>query len=370
MHISAFDFQLPDDLIALRPAEPRDSARLLAVSLDAPFSDHSVRDLPELLSPGDCLVVNDTRVIPAELTVTRTRGDITAGLTLTLHQRTGPSTWQAFARPARKAVVGDQLDIVSAPGSAGTDAPSLEAEVMAKDGGELTLAFSQEGAALDAAIAALGRMPLPPYISSKRPVDATDASDYQTAFATHDGAVAAPTAGLHFTPDLLARLDARGITRATVTLHVGAGTFLPVKVDDTRDHKMHSEWGEISGEAAATINAARAHGGRVVAVGTTSLRLLETAAQLDGSVAPWQGPTDIFISPGYRFRVVNRLLTNFHLPKSTLFMLVSAFAGLDRMHAAYAHAIANAYRFYSFGDASLLTCDPTVPERHAEEYNS
>jgi S-adenosylmethionine:tRNA ribosyltransferase-isomerase len=287
------------------------------------------------------MVFNDTRVIPARLFGQR-RG---AKVEVTLHMRLESALWKAFARPAKKLKVGDEIDF----------AGDLKAEVTEKgEAGEVTLRFSREGDALRAAFEAAGIMPLPPYIASARPVDARDQADYQTVYARAEGAVAAPTAGLHFTDDLLRRIDALGVSRVMVTLHVGAGTFLPVKVDDTRDHKMHAEWGEISPQAAAAINKARAAGGRVVAVGTTSLRLLESAADEAGHLAPFAAETDIFITPGYRFRIVDMLMTNFHLPKSTLFMLVSAFSGLDKMRAAYAHAVSSGYRFYSYGDASLL----------------
>jgi len=376
MQISEFDFHLPEDRIALRPAEPREAARLLCVAPDQPFIDATVADLPDLLLAGDCIVVNNTRVIPAEFVAQRQREAGTARITLTLHQRTDSSTWQAFARPAKKVRAGETLTFLpwvshdaeqQSPDAHHPGTHSLAATVMHKNGGELTLEFSCSGADLDAAIAHYGRMPLPPYISSKRSIDAADETDYQTTFATRDGAVAAPTAGLHFTPELLQRLERHGIKQATLTLHVGAGTFLPVKVDDTRDHKMHGEWGEISELAAETINATRASGGRIVAVGTTCVRLLETAALPEGRVEPWRGTTDIFLAPGYRFRAVDVMLTNLHLPKSTLFMLVSAFAGLDRMKAAYAHAIAEHYRFYSFGDACLLTHNPDVAQTFADE---
>jgi S-adenosylmethionine:tRNA ribosyltransferase-isomerase len=350
-----FDFHLPDDRIALYPASPRDSARLLVVNPaagscaldDADLTDRLVRDLPSLLRPGDALVFNDTRVIPAALSGTRMRGDLKAGVDVTLIKRVGPSAWRAFARPAKKLEPGDRVIF--------GDAVTLAATVSAKfEAGEVEFAFDLSGAALDAGIAAVGRMPLPPYIALKRPPTEDDADTYQTLFATRDGAVAAPTAGLHFTPELVAALDTRGMTRHCVTLHVGAGTFLPVKVDDTADHKMHSEWCEISTETAAALNAVRAAGGRIVAVGTTSLRILESAALDTGEIKPWSGDTAIFITPGYRFKAVDVLMTNFHLPRSTLFMLVSAFSGLGAMRAAYGHAIRNDYRFYSYGDACLL----------------
>jgi S-adenosylmethionine:tRNA ribosyltransferase-isomerase len=353
VRVDLFDFQLPEDRIALRPAEPRDAARLLAVRPGEPFEDRRVADLPDLLSPGDLMVFNDTRVIPARLSGIRRRGDNAAAIEVTLHQRIAPEAWKAFVRPAKRLVVGDRIGF-------GHDGNicflgKLEATVTEKgEAGEATLAFDMWGAFLDEAIMAVGHMPLPPYIASKRPDDERDRSDYQTIYAREEGAVAAPTAGLHFTPALFEALDRRGIERAFVTLHVGAGTFLPVKADDTAGHRMHAETGTVSAEAAAAVNAARARGGRIVAVGTTSLRLLETAASDDGTLSPWGGATDIFITPGYRFKAVDALMTNFHLPRSTLFMLVSAFSGLETMRAAYAHAIAGGYRFYSYGDASLL----------------
>lgn len=348
MDVDLFDFELPRDLIAERPITPRDAARLLHVAARG-LQDRHVRDLPGLLQPGDVLVSNDTRVIPARLFGSRAggapndpRGE--AGVELTLHERVALDSWKAFARPAKKLRPGDVVRF-------GGD---FSAEVAEKgEAGEVTLRFDRSGDALMLALEEHGKLPLPPYIR-KGEADAADRDDYQTVFAQHKGAVAAPTAGLHFTPELLAALDARGITRLTVTLHVGAGTFLPVKVDDTRDHKMHSERGVVSAEVAAAINAAKAAGRRVVAVGTTSLRLLESAADADGVLHPFDAATDIFITPGYRFRLVDVLMTNFHLPRSTLFMLVSAFAGLDTMRAAYAHAMASGYRFYSYGDACLL----------------
>jgi S-adenosylmethionine:tRNA ribosyltransferase-isomerase len=354
-----FDFELPEELIALEPATPRDAARMLVVDGTAePLSpalltDRIVRDMPDLLRPGDVLVLNDTRVIPAALTGTRTRTGNRAAIDFNLVKRLDDSRWEAFARPAKRLAVGDTIRF----GAEGRVclAGDLDAQVAAKgEAGLVTLQFSLSGTYLDEAIAAIGEMPLPPYIALKRDTKATDRDTYQTIYAARDGAVAAPTAGLHFTPELFARLDARGIARRFVTLHVGAGTFLPVKAQDTRDHKMHSEWIEIDRDTAQALNTARARGGRIVAVGTTALRVLESAAAADGTIRPMTGETDIFITPGYRFRAVDVLLTNFHLPRSTLFMLVSAFAGLDRMKAAYAHAIAQHYRFYSYGDACLL----------------
>ncbi|WP_372426338.1 tRNA preQ1(34) S-adenosylmethionine ribosyltransferase-isomerase QueA [Salinarimonas chemoclinalis] len=355
MRVDDFAFDLPDERIALRPAEPRDAARMLVVrpgaSADARLEDRIVRDLPDLLEPNDVLVLNDTRVIPARLHARRTRGEAVAGVEILLHKREGGSRWRAFARPAKKLAAGDPLVL----GDAGTEFGALSAVVAEKgEAGEVVLDFAVSGPDLDLAVARIGEMPLPPYIAGKRAADARDARDYQTIYAREAGAVAAPTAGLHFTDDLFARLDARGIARHFVTLHVGAGTFLPVKAEDTADHRMHAEWGTITAETADALNAARARGGRIVAVGTTSLRLIESAARADGTIPPFSGDTDIFITPGFRFRAVDVLMTNFHLPRSTLMMLVSAFSGLETMRAAYAHAIASGYRFYSFGDSSLL----------------
>ncbi len=354
MRVDLFDFELPDERIALRPAEPRDSARLLAVHRDNTFDDRLVRDLPDLLRAGDVLVFNDTRVIPARLTGTRTRDDAVARIEATLHMRTGPDRWRAFVKPGKRLKVGDQVCFGS-----GTNvclSGVLNAKVAEKGAdGEFLLVFEFSGGALDEALQSAGHMPLPPYIASKRAEDSRDRSDYQTVYARTNGAVAAPTAGLHFTPELLSVLQERSIEQQFVTLHVGAGTFLPVKADDTADHKMHAEIGEIDSATAAAINAARARGGRVICVGTTSLRLLESAAAEDGTLSAWSGATDIFITPGYRFRIADMLLTNFHLPRSTLFMLVSAFSGLESMQKAYRHAIASGYRFYSYGDACLLS---------------
>lgn len=339
MRVDDFDFELPQDLIALRPASPRDAARMLVVRKGG-LEDRVVRDLPALLAPGDVLVFNDTRVIPAQLF--GRKGEAKIGVTL--HKREGPYEWRAFVRNAKRLKAGDRVDFGA----------GLEGVVSDKGAdGSILWRFECDGP-LEVALHAAGTMPLPPYIAGKRPADARDAEDYQTMFAAREGAVAAPTAALHFTPELIAALDARGVRRETLTLHVGAGTFLPVKVDDTRDHRMHAEWGEVSAEAAARLNAARAAGGRIIAVGTTSLRLLESAAREDGEIAPFSGDTDIFITPGYRFRVVQGLMTNFHLPRSTLFMLVSALMGLETMRGAYAHAIGGGYRFYSYGDSSLL----------------
>ena len=350
MRVDLFDFELPETSIALRPAVPRDAARLLAVTPPM-FADRCVRDLPALLAPGDCLVFNDTRVIPAALDGVRVRGDTTAKVAFNLIKRLDAGSWRAFARPAKRLLAEDRVLFGLGP----NHNAYLTATVSAKgDAGEIDLAFDRAGPALDTAIAAIGAMPLPPYIALKRPPEPSDKADYQTMFAACDGAVAAPTAALHFTPDLMTALAARGITHQTLTLHVGAGTFLPMKADDTAEHKMHSEWGEIPASTAAALNAVKARGGRIIPVGTTSLRLLESAASADGIIHPFSGDTAIFITPGYRFKVADALMTNFHLPKSTLFMLVAAFSGLDTMKAAYAHAIAQHYRFYSYGDACLL----------------
>ena len=405
MKTADFDFDLPDDRIALRPAEPRDSARLLVVR-DGALGDHVIRDLPDFLRPGDALVFNDTRVIPARLSGVRQRigagGEtLTVNVEATLHHRDAPDVWSAFMKPGKRLKAGDRVQFTSpfpldggrvggdsaSDVSLAVDVPSaavvtpiptlppsrgkglsadsacllgrLDATVVDKDeDGLISLRFDLTGPALDDAIRDVGVMPLPPYIAAKRPEDDRDLTDYQTLFAKWDGSVAAPTAGLHFTPALMAALEAKGISTHAVTLHVGAGTFLPVKADDTADHKMHSEWGEVSAETAAALNATRAAGGRIVCVGTTSLRLLESAATPDRLIHPFHGDTAIFITPGYEFRAADVLMTNFHLPKSTLFMLVSAFAGLETMRAAYAHAVADGYRFYSYGDGSLLFRSP------------
>ncbi len=349
MDVSIFDFDLPEELIALRPAVPRDSARMLVLHFDGRVDHAHVQDLPGYLRRDDVLVLNNTKVIPARLSGRRAarRGATDAGpkIEVTLHKRVDPNRFLAFAKPARKLEPGDKLLL----------GRTLVAEVAKRGvGGEVELAFAKAGADLDAAIASEGEVPLPPYISGKRKPDARDRSDYQTTYAEHEGSVAAPTAGLHFTPELLARLAEAGIRRERVTLHVGAGTFLPVTVSDTLQHRMHSEWAEISGATAAQLNKVRQEGGRIVAVGTTSLRTLETAACDAGTVSPFEGETALFITPGYRFKSAEILLTNFHLPRSTLFMLVCAFAGLDRMKRAYAEAIRQRYRFYSYGDACLL----------------
>jgi S-adenosylmethionine:tRNA ribosyltransferase-isomerase len=344
MRVDLFDFELPQDRIATHPARPRDSARLLDLT-GGGTTDRIVSELPDILRPVDLLVSNDTRVIPARLR--GKRGE--AGIEVTLHKREGPDSWLAFAKPAKKLRPDDRIVF----------SDSFSAEVAAKgEAGEVTLRFDAAGAALMAALHAHGEMPLPPYIRRSGNDGSEDATDYQTIFAGPEGAVAAPTAGLHFTPELLARLDARGVRRTSITLHVGAGTFLPVKVDDTDDHKMHTEWFDIPESAARAIAETRAAGGRVVAIGTTSLRTLEAAARADGSVPAGSAETALFITPGYRFKAADLLMTNFHLPRSTLLMLVSAFAGRERMLDAYAHAIAEGYRFYSYGDASLLERTP------------
>ena len=339
MNVDLFDFALPNERIALRPAAPRDAARMLVVDAHG-LTDRIVSDLPSQLRAGDLLVFNDTRVIPAQLEGTRGAARIGA----TLHKREGPRRWRAFVRNARRLRDGDAIDF-------GAEVTAVACD--RGDDGSWALEFGGDDP-VELLLARAGRMPLPPYIAARRTTDARDASDYQTMFATEPGAVAAPTAALHFTPGLLAALDAAGIGHATLTLHVGAGTFLPVKADDTADHRMHAEWGRIDQPTADRLNATRAAGGRVIAVGTTSLRLIESAAGDDGLVRPFEGDTAIFITPGYRFRGIDGLMTNFHLPRSTLFMLVSALMGLDRMKDAYAHAIGSGYRFYSYGDASLL----------------
>ena len=386
MRTDLFDFDLPEDRIALVPVSPRDAARLLvvrprspsqgerqtpasaqvsALTLPSPagrgmgevaFEDRVVRELPDLLRPGDALVFNDTRVIRAALQGERLRGDNRARIAFNLHRRVDVSRWRAFARPAKRLALGDRIRF-------GHDGRvcllgTLEATVSGiGEAGEVELSFSLHGPYLDEAIEALGDPPLPPYIAARRAVEPEDAERYQTVYARREGAVAAPTAGLHFTDPLLAALDARGISRHHVTLHVGAGTFLPVKAEDTSEHRMHGEWGEVSPGTADALNRVRAAGGRIVAVGTTALRLIETAAAEDGTVGAFSGETALFIAPGYRFKVIDMLMTNFHLPRSTLFMLVAAFSGLETMRRAYTHAIAAGYRFYSYGDACLLWRD-------------
>jgi S-adenosylmethionine:tRNA ribosyltransferase-isomerase len=340
MNVDLFDFELPPERIALRPVRPRDAARMLVVDGQAPFADRIVRELPALLRAGDVLVFNDTRVIPAQLEGLRGQARIGA----TLHKRIDLRRWQAFVRNAKRLREGDTI--------AFPEGVSALAEQRHEDG-SWTLAFMGDEP-VEVLLERAGRMPLPPYIAGKRATDEADRRDYQTMFADKDGAVAAPTASLHFTPELVAALDAAGIGRETLTLHVGAGTFLPVKASDTAEHRMHAEWGRIDDATADRLNAARAAGGRIIAVGTTSLRLLESAAGEDKVIRPFEGDTAIFITPGYRFRAIDGLMTNFHLPRSTLFMLVSALMGLERMQAVYAHAIAAEYRFYSYGDSSLL----------------
>ncbi|MAS07489.1 MAG: tRNA preQ1(34) S-adenosylmethionine ribosyltransferase-isomerase QueA [Ahrensia sp.] len=349
MRVDAFDFDLPEACIAVRPASPRDAARMLVVRPGEPLADAGVRDLTRFLKAGDVLVFNDTKVIPAQLEGDRTRADgAKAHIGATLHMRVAPDCWKAFIRGAKKLKVGDTVDF-SANGH------QLTAEVLARGvDGEADLRFDRSGGDLDAALALVGHVPLPPYIASKRAEDARDRLDYQTIYAREEGAVAAPTAGLHFTDELFAALDEAGIHRAFVTLHVGAGTFLPVKADDTDAHKMHAEIGHVDEKTAQFLNQARARGGRIVSVGTTSLRLLESATSEEGTIEPWSGATEIFITPGYRFKAIDVLMTNFHLPRSTLFMLVSAFSGLETMQAAYRHAIDTGYRFYSYGDSCLL----------------
>lgn len=339
MRVDLFDFDLPNDRIALRPARPRDAARMLLVDRGR-IADRRVLDLPDLLRPGDVLVFNDTKVIPAQLE--GRRGDARVGATL--HKREGLRSWWAFVRNARRVRDGDVIEF-----GEGVRATAVRRD----ETGAVLLSFHGDEP-VELLLEKAGQMPLPPYIASKRGTDEADRDDYQTMFAREAGAVAAPTAALHFTDRLIDALDARGVKRETLTLHVGAGTFLPVKVDDTADHRMHAEWGKIEQPLADRLNAARAAGGRLIAVGTTSLRLLESAADDDGVIRPFEGDTAIFITPGYQFRAVDGLMTNFHLPKSTLFMLVSALMGLDTMQAAYAHAIAKGYRFYSYGDSSLL----------------
>ncbi|MGK2912367.1 MAG: tRNA preQ1(34) S-adenosylmethionine ribosyltransferase-isomerase QueA [Sphingobium sp.] len=340
MRVDIFDFELPSDRIALRPAAPRDAARMLVLNGADGLEDLIVSDLPSLLRAGDCLVFNDTRVIPAQLE--GTRGEARVGATL--HKRLGLRSWQAFVRNAKRVREGDRIDF-------GADVTAIAGP--RDDEGAIALHFEGDDP-VEILLERAGRMPLPPYIAAKRPTDERDRDDYQTMFAREDGAVAAPTAALHFTPGLIDALAERGVLTQTLTLHVGAGTFLPVKADDTAEHRMHAEWGRIDAETADRLNTIRVGGGRIIAVGTTSLRLLESAADADGMIQPFADETRIFITPGYVFRAIDGLMTNFHLPRSTLFMLVSALMGTERMQAAYAHAIAQGYRFYSYGDASLL----------------
>jgi len=342
--VDAFDFDLPEDLIALRPVRPRRAARMLHAEGGA-VADRTMADLPDVLRSGDLLVFNDTRVLPVQLSGARERDGNSVAIEATLVERLDTGRWRAFAKPGRRLKPGDQV----------TFGERLSAEVQAKrEDGTLDLAFDREGVALDTAIATIGAMPLPPYIAQRRPADSRDVEDYQTFFAARDGAVAAPTAALHFDDVLLAALEDAGVSTATVTLHVGAGTFLPVKAETIRDHRMHSETGEIDAGTADRINATKAAGGRIISVGTTSLRVLETATGEDGRIVPWQGSTDIFITPGYRFRIIDGLVTNFHLPRSTLLMLVSALMGVEEIRTLYSHAISKGYRFYSYGDGSLL----------------
>ena len=363
--VDDFDFPLPVDRVALRPVSPRDSARLLVVPPgEAPFVETTVRNLPDLLAPGDALVFNDTRVLPVRLVGTRTRLEAVARIEATLHTRLSAGRWLAFVRPAKRLRQGEtilfrspaEIDGSAPPG--GASLAALAAGHLGEGEFELELDCGGEAGEM-AALADVGAMPLPPYIAGRRSPDARDAEDYQTVYARVSGSVAAPTAGLHFTPDLLARLAARGVPEVFVTLHVGAGTFLPVKAERIADHRMHAEYGEVSEEAAEVLARVRESGGRIVAVGTTAMRLLESAADEEGRIRPFAGETSIFITPGYRFRAVDGLMTNFHLPRSTLMMLVSAFSGIERIRSAYAHAIREGYRFFSYGDASLLW--PAVP---------
>jgi len=355
MRLDAFDFDLPPERIALRPAEPRDAARMLVVRPGAPheLEDRIVRDLPDLLQPGDQIVVNDTKVIPANLVGRRIGRGEESKIAVTLTRRLDGSRWRALAKGARKLLVGDTIRF----GDQGRVCflGQLDATIEDKgEAGEITLAFAFHGPVLDQAIAERGEVPLPPYIAARRQPDERDRGDYQTMFAREEGAVAAPTAGLHFTAALAERLEARGVGLNRVTLHVGPGTFLPVKTEDLSEHKMHAEWGSVDAGVADRLNAARREGGRIVTVGTTSLRLIESAAAKDGTIRAFSGDTSLFITPGYRFRAADVLMTNFHLPRSTLFVLVSAFCGLETMRRAYAHAVGVGYRFYSYGDACLL----------------
>jgi S-adenosylmethionine:tRNA ribosyltransferase-isomerase len=354
MRLADFDFDLPEDRIALRPAVPREAARLLEVGADGELTDRVVGDLPGLLRAGDAVVFNDTKVIPARLTGRRLREDVSVAVEATLHRRLGPSRWTAFMRPSKRLRVGDRISFGELTDGA-CALTALGGAIAAKgDGGEVTLAFDLAGADLDEAIAVHGVMPLPPYIAARRPEDERDRADYQTIYARADGSVAAPTAGLHFTDALMTRLARAGISTHFVTLHVGAGTFLPVKTESIADHRMHAEYGEVSPVVAEALNATRSAGGRIVCIGTTSLRLLESAVNAHGAITPFAGETAIFITPGYRFAAADALMTNFHLPKSTLFMLVCAFSGVEVMRRAYDRAIKAGYRFYSYGDACLL----------------
>lgn len=350
--LSEFMFDLPEELIALRPAVPRDAARLLHVDSQNHLHDLTIKHLTSLIKPGDLLVVNNTKVIPAQLFGKRHRDGLEAKIALTLHKRLTPSRWSAFAKPGRKLNVGD--NIIIGPEADVCSANKLKGRVTSKGETDFDIEFELSGPDLDFAILNNGVMPLPPYIAGKRPADTQDKDDYQTYFASQQGAVAAPTAGLHLTKELTDQLTSQGTDICELTLHVGAGTFLPVKVEDITTHKMHAEWGEITEETADKINETKNKGGRIIAVGTTSLRLLESAAAASGSIKPMMGETDIFITPGYKFKVVDALITNFHLPGSTLFMLVCALLGIKAMRQAYAHAIAQKYRFYSYGDACFL----------------
>lgn len=355
MRVDAFDFDLPPERIALAPARPRDSARMLVVGADGSLTDTRVADLPDFLRAGDALVVNDTKVIAARLEGVRVRNDVAASIKATLVKRVDDCRWRALVRPAKRVRAGERIRFGETSESMACLLASLDAEVEEKgEAGEVLLRFDFTGAALDEAIERLGSAPLPPYIAARRPPTEQDRGDYQTVFAERPGAIAAPTAGLHFTPELIERIVARGAAIHRVTLHIGPGTFLPVKVEEIEDHKMHSEEGCIDGTTADALNDARQKGGRVIAVGTTSARILETAANEEGRIDAFGSETSLFIAPGYRFRAIDALVTNFHLPRSTLFMLVSAFSGLETMRAAYAHAIAAGYRFYSYGDACLL----------------
>ncbi|MGB7285327.1 MAG: tRNA preQ1(34) S-adenosylmethionine ribosyltransferase-isomerase QueA [Salaquimonas sp.] len=353
MRVDLFDFDLPEDRIALRPAVPRDSAKLLLIKPGEGLEDRIANQLADILQPGDALVFNDTKVIPAQLEGIRERDGVSATIGATLHMRLAGNRWKAFVRGAKKLRIGDRCHF--GDHNSACEAGRLDATVTEKgEDGEVEFLFDLTGIALDEAMAEVGHIPLPPYIALKRDEDEQDRTDYQTIYAKDEGAVAAPTAGLHFTPELFAALDANGIERHFITLHVGAGTFLPVKADDTQDHKMHFERGIVSADTAEALNAVKERGGRIVSVGTTSLRLLESAADETGKLNAWEGATDIFITPGYKFRFVDVLMTNFHLPRSTLMMLVSAFSGTEVMKQAYEHAIKTGYRFYSYGDASLL----------------
>lgn len=368
MRVDLFDFNLPDEAIALRPVAPKDSAKMLVVDPNGinglELSDFIARDLPEFLQAGDAVVFNDTKVIPAQLEGTRSKpnpqgGNSVAQIGATLHMRTKDNIWLAFVRGSKKLVVGDRVNF-------GNEQTALDCSVTKKgDDGEVELTFDLCGIDLDEALVAVGHIPLPPYIALKRGEDEQDKKDYQTIYAKEDGAVAAPTAGLHFTEELFAALDAKGIERHFVTLHVGAGTFLPVKADDTDDHKMHFERGIVKAKTAQALNEVKARGGRIISVGTTSLRLLESAVDENGMLQSWEGATDIFITPGYAFKFVDILMTNFHLPKSTLMMLVSAFSGIENMREAYCHAINNKYRFYSYGDASILFRQTQFDQKNA-----